>query len=76
MSIADSTSKPEPNVGIAGAALETLKAQFGDRLAVGQAIREQHGHTLTWIPNQPPDAVVFPQSAAEVRDVVNVCAAH
>lgn len=40
-------------------ALGILKQRFGDRLQTGKSIREQHGHTTTWIENQPPDAVVF-----------------
>ena len=39
-------------------------------------MREQHGNTLTWIPNQPPDAVVFPQSTEDVQQIVRICAAH
>jgi len=39
-------------------------------------VREQHGNTLTWIPNQPPDAVVFPQSTADVQQIVGICAKH
>ena len=38
-----------------------LTAAFGNRVVTSQAVREQHGNTLTWIANQPPDAVVFPQ---------------
>ncbi|MBW4710538.1 FAD-binding protein [Roseobacter sp. YSTF-M11] len=53
-----------------------LKQQFGERFQTGAAIREQHGHTTTWIENQPPDAVVFPASAQEVSDIVTVCARH
>jgi D-lactate dehydrogenase (cytochrome) len=60
---------------IAGA-IAALRPRFGDRLQTGQAIREQHAHTLTWIPNQPPDAVIFVQSTGEVAAVVRVCAAH
>jgi D-lactate dehydrogenase (cytochrome) len=60
---------------IAGA-IAALRPRFGDRLQTGQAIREQHAHTLTWIPNQPPDAVIFVQSTEEVAAVVRVCAAH
>jgi D-lactate dehydrogenase (cytochrome) len=40
------------------------------------AVREQHGNTLTWIANQPPDAVVFPQSTEEVQQIVRICAGH
>lgn len=57
-------------------ALGVLKQTFGERFQTGKAICEQHGHTTTWIENQPPDAVVFAQSAQEVSDIVKVCAAH
>lgn len=53
-----------------------LKQQFADRFQTGQAIREQHAHTTTWIVNQPPDAVVFPHTTEEVADIIRVCAAH
>ncbi|MGI9368801.1 MAG: FAD-binding oxidoreductase [Ruegeria sp.] len=53
-----------------------LKQRFGDRFQTGAAIREQHGHTTTWIENQSPDAVVFPHSTDEVSDIVKTCAAH
>jgi D-lactate dehydrogenase (cytochrome) len=49
---------------------------LGDRVSVAEAVRTQHAHTTTWIPNQPPDAVVFPQSTEEVQAIVRVCAAH
>jgi D-lactate dehydrogenase (cytochrome) len=59
-----------------GAAIATLAKQFGNRLVTAQAVREQHGHTLTWLTNQPPDAVAFPQTIAEVQEIVRICAAH
>jgi D-lactate dehydrogenase (cytochrome) len=37
-------------------------------------VREQHANTTTWIANQPPDAVVFPQATEEVQDIVRICA--
>ena len=49
---------------------------FGNRVVTSQAVREQHGNTLTWIANQPPDAVVFPQSTADVQEIVRICAEH
>ena len=58
------------------AAIAALAAKFGNRLVTSQAVREQHGNTLTWIENQPPDAVVFPQSTADVQDAVRICAQH
>ena len=53
-----------------------LAAQFGNRMVTSQAVLEQHAHTTTWIPNQPPDAVVFPQSTDDVAQVVRLCAAE
>src|SRR5580704_6373237 len=53
-----------------------LAALVGNRLVTAQAVREQHGNTLTWIGNQPPDAVVYPQSTEEVQQIVRLCAAE
>jgi D-lactate dehydrogenase (cytochrome) len=56
--------------------VRTLTARFGNRLVTSQAVREQHANTTTWIANEPPDAVVFPQSGEDVQDIVRVCAAQ
>src|SRR5579872_3096535 len=56
--------------------IAALAAKVGNRLVTSQAVREQHGNTLTWIPNQPPDAVVFPQSTEDVQEIVRLCAAE
>src|SRR2546429_3496791 len=53
-----------------------LAAKFGNRLVTSQAVREQHANTTTWIANQPPDAVVFPQDTADVQAIVRICATH
>jgi D-lactate dehydrogenase (cytochrome) len=58
------------------AVIATLAATFGNRLVTSTAVREQHGNTLTWIGNQPPDAVIFPQSTEDVQQVVRLCAAE
>jgi len=57
-------------------AIAELAAAFGNRLVTSSAVREQHGNTLTWVPNQPPDAVVFPQTTEDVQRIVRICAAH
>jgi D-lactate dehydrogenase (cytochrome) len=57
-------------------AIGILRQRFGDRLQTGEAIRRQHGHTLTWIPNQPPDAVIWVETADEVLNIVQVAATH
>ena len=69
------TALPRNDSGIE-TAIAILKQQFGDRLQTGAAIRQQHGHTTTWIANQPPDAVVFARDTQEVSDIVRTCAAH
>ncbi|HLA21123.1 MAG TPA: FAD-linked oxidase C-terminal domain-containing protein [Pseudolabrys sp.] len=56
------------------AAIAALTAAFGNRVVTSQAVREQHGNTLTWVPNQPPDAVVFPQTTQDVQRIVRICA--
>src|ERR671930_1680042 len=58
------------------AVLAALAAKFGNRLVTSQAVREQHANTTTWIANEPPDAVIFPQATEEVQDIVRVCSAH
>jgi D-lactate dehydrogenase (cytochrome) len=58
------------------AVVAELAAKFGNRLVTSQAVREQHANTTTWIENQPPDAVVFPQMTPDVQDIVRICAAH
>uniref|UniRef100_UPI0035681D46 FAD-binding oxidoreductase n=1 Tax=Shimia sp. TaxID=1954381 RepID=UPI0035681D46 len=69
------TDLPRNEEGIA-AALGILKQRFAEKFQTGAAIREQHGHTTTWIRNQMPDAVVFPQDSSEVAEIVKICAAH
>jgi D-lactate dehydrogenase (cytochrome) len=54
--------------------VSALNAVFGNRVVTSQAVREQHGNTLTWIANQPPDAVVYPQSTEDVQQIVRICA--
>jgi D-lactate dehydrogenase (cytochrome) len=53
-----------------------LQGQFGNRYSDNASVREQHGHTLTWTGNQPPDAVVFAQSTEEVSQIVRLCARY
>jgi D-lactate dehydrogenase (cytochrome) len=55
--------------------IAALASRFGNRLVTSRAVREQHANTVTWIDNQPPDAVVLPQATADVQEVVRLCAA-
>ena len=58
------------------AVVAALAARYGNRMTASLAVREQHANTTTWLPNQPPDVVVFPQSTEEVQDIVRLCVQH
>ena len=62
-SAAESTRHPRPQ-----AVATAIAACFGKRLITSQAVREQHGHTSTWVANQRPDAMALPRGVAEVQD--------
>jgi len=62
--------------GNVATAIAILRQRFGDRLQTGEAIRRQHANTITWIPNQPPDAVIWVESQDEVCEVVRVARTH
>ncbi|HEY6822316.1 MAG TPA: FAD-linked oxidase C-terminal domain-containing protein [Burkholderiales bacterium] len=53
-----------------------LKALLGERVSTSAAVREHHGKDESYFPYALPDAVVFPHSTEEVRDVVNICRSH
>jgi D-lactate dehydrogenase (cytochrome) len=76
MALAQAATAPARNPQAIQAVVAALAARFGNRLVTSRAVREQHGNTITWIENQPPDAVVYPQSTAEVQEVVRICARH
>src|SRR5581483_6190955 len=76
MALAEAPPRSDQDRKSAAAVIAKLAERFGNRLSTSAAVREQHGNTTTWIPNQPPDAVIFPQAAEEVQEVVKLCAAH
>ena len=53
-----------------------LRALVGERVSVSAAVREHHGKDESYFPYAPPDAVVFPESTEEVRDIVDICRRH
>lgn len=74
MGVTTVNSLPRPEPEKLKSAIEALAARFGNRLVTSQAVREQHGHTTTWLTSQPPDAVVMAQETADIQDVVRICA--
>jgi D-lactate dehydrogenase (cytochrome) len=71
---ATATGRRDPERVVA--VVHALAARFGNRLVTARAVREQHANTTTWVENQPPDAVMYPQSTEDVQDIVRICAAH
>ena len=57
-------------------ALGILKQTFGEAFQTGEALREQHAHTTTYIPAQLPDGVLFAKSSDDVQAAVEICAEH
>ena len=53
-----------------------LQALLGERATTSTGIREHHGKDESYFPYAVPDAVVFPHTTEEVRDVVNICRRH
>src|ERR1700675_4095224 len=76
MALVEAPQRPARDRKAADAVIAALAARFGNRLVTSQAVREQHAHTTTWLDNQPPDAVVFPQATQDVQEVVRLCAAQ
>jgi len=75
MAVAETTQQGIGDCKAVEAVIRKLAQKFGNRLVTSRAVREQHANTVTWIDNQPPDAVVFPQSTEDVQEVVRLCAA-
>ena len=77
MALADVAAEQDNrNPAAIKAVITALTAAFGNRVVTSQAVREQHGNTVTWIVNQPPDVVVYPQSTEEVQQIVRICSAN
>ena len=67
------SSVDKRNISGVETAIDVLRQLFADRLSTAQSVREQHGHTTTFIPNQAPDAVIFVHSTQEVAEIVKTC---
>ena len=55
-------------------ALAGLQAVLGDRLSRSKSDLETHGASETHFPLTPPDAVAYPESTAEVTEIMKICA--
>jgi D-lactate dehydrogenase (cytochrome) len=75
MAVVETTGRSVRDRKAADGVIASLAQKFGNRLVTSRAVREQHANTVTWIDNEPPDAVVFPQTTEDVQEVVRLCAA-
>ena len=64
------TARPSPGDDV----VAELRALLGERLSTAAAVRAHHGKDESWHPPQPPDAVAFARSTAEVAEIVRLCA--
>lgn len=53
--------------------LDQLAALLGDRLSTSVSVREHHGRDIAHPVAQPPDAVAFPLTTAEVAGILRIC---
>lgn len=54
-------------------AVGRLAEHFGERCGTGESLRRLHASQMTWLDQELPDAVVFPETTAEVQRIVAVC---
>lgn len=64
------------DVGQIQTAIDVLKQRFGDRLTTNRTIRDRHGTDESCHAPKAPDAVVFPKTADEIAEIVNICRDH
>jgi D-lactate dehydrogenase (cytochrome) len=76
MALVEARERTREERKAADTVIAALAPRYGNRLTTAPAVREQHANTVTWIDNQPPDAVVYPQSTEDVQEIIGLCAAH
>ena len=57
-------------------AVAELRSLLEERLSTEPAVLASHGEDVSYHPPAPPDAVAFPESTEEVREIVRICARH
>ncbi|MEM6694397.1 MAG: FAD-linked oxidase C-terminal domain-containing protein [Pseudomonadota bacterium] len=57
------------------AAITELGTVLGNRLSRSKSDLALHGQSETYYPPTPPDAVIYPETTAEVQQIVRICAA-
>ncbi len=57
------------------ACLAALRERFGQRVSTAAAVLESHGRDESYHAVSPPDAVVFPETTAEIAEIVAIARA-
>ncbi|MFU8881922.1 MAG: FAD-binding oxidoreductase [Rhodobacterales bacterium] len=57
-------------------AYDTLITLLGQRVTRSKPELEQHGRSESHFPAMPPDAVVYPETTAEVAAILRICSSH
>jgi D-lactate dehydrogenase (cytochrome) len=58
------------------AAIRDLKSLLDQRVTTAEVVREHHSHGESYHPAALPDAVCFPNSTAEVTEIMKISAKH
>ena len=57
--------------------LSELEEIFKERLVTSEAVRSQHSHDESWhVPENIPDAVIFPETAKEISEIIKLSLIH
>jgi D-lactate dehydrogenase (cytochrome) len=57
-------------------AIADLQTSLGHGITLSKSDLDLHGQSESHFPPSPPDAVVYPETTAEVAEVVTICARH
>src|SRR6056297_281212 len=57
-------------------AIADLLSSLGQRVSLSKSDLDLHGQSESYFPPSPPDAVVYPETTAQVAEVVTICARH
>lgn len=54
-------------------AITELQSRFANQLSTNLTVRQQHAHSMSWLPNEPADAVLTAYTKHDVADAVKIC---
>jgi D-lactate dehydrogenase (cytochrome) len=57
-------------------AIADLQSSLGQRITLSKSDLALHGQSESHFPPTPPDAVAYPETTAEVAEIVTLCARH